>query len=83
MELKIKNKQLKDAQLDLINQQENNNNKLDEEDIILNVVKANNTRWNSIYYAFAYLIILKSAIITLKENLLQDIINRIRHEEKY
>ncbi|CAG8650972.1 16927_t:CDS:2 [Dentiscutata heterogama] len=79
-----KKQQLKEAQLDLINQQENNNNKLDddEEYIILNIVKANNTRWNSIYYAFERLIILKSAIIILKENLLQDISSRIRHEEE-
>jgi len=80
-----KQQQLKEAQLDLINQQENNNNKLDddEEYIILNVVKANNTRWNSIYYAFEHLIILKSAIITLKENLLQDISSRLDMKEKY
>ncbi|CAG8850930.1 37004_t:CDS:2, partial [Gigaspora margarita] len=70
-----KKQQLREAQLYLINQQKDNNNKLDddEEYIILNVVKANNTRWNSVYYAFERLIILKPAIITLKETLLQDI----------
>ncbi|CAG8545970.1 14368_t:CDS:2 [Cetraspora pellucida] len=76
-----KQQQLREAQLYLINQQ-GDNNKLDNEEkyVILNVVKANNTRWNSVYYAFEHLIILKSAIITLKETLLQDTSTRIRQE---
>ncbi|CAG8840155.1 33855_t:CDS:2, partial [Racocetra persica] len=76
-----KQQQLREAQLYLINQQ-GDSNKLDndEEYIVLNVVKANNTRWNSVYYAFEHLIILKSAIVMLKETLLQDISTRIRQE---
>ncbi|CAG8670609.1 13092_t:CDS:2, partial [Gigaspora rosea] len=76
---------LREAQNYLISQQENSSNILndDEEFIILNVVKANNTRWNSFYYAFERLIILKSAIIMLKETLLQDVSTRAKQEGEF
>src|SRR5204862_240582 len=48
--------------------------------ICLNVVKANNTRWNSTLYAFQRLIILKPAILMLKASLLSDMSLYIRKE---
>src|SRR3989337_1575518 len=43
-------------------------------------VKSNNTRWNSTFYAYERLLLLKSAIITLKETLLQDKNNKNQRE---
>ncbi|KAF0460740.1 zinc finger bed domain-containing protein 1-like [Gigaspora margarita] len=79
-----KQQQLKEAKLYLIIQQESNNSQLDDdkEYIFLNVVKANNTRWNLVYYVFECLIILQSTIIALKETLLEDINSRTRQERE-
>ena len=44
-----------------------------EEFIFLDIVKANNTRWNSTFYAFQRLITLKPAISMLKTSLINDL----------
>jgi hypothetical protein len=70
-----KKQQLKETQIHLY-QQQKINNELNEEEIekfvYLDVVKANNTRWNSTFYAFQRLIILKTAISMLKISLVND-----------
>jgi len=48
--------------------------------VFLNVVKANNTRWNSTLYAFQRLIILKPAISILKTSLINDRSSHVRKE---
>jgi hypothetical protein len=53
-----------------------------EDNICLDVVKANNTRWNSILYAFQRLIILKPAISMLKTSLMNDTNSYIRKESE-
>jgi len=51
--------------------------------ICLDVVKANNTRWNSTFYAFQKLIILKTAILMLKVSLINDLnLNTHKKDEK-
>ena len=51
--------------------------------IYLNVVKANNTRWNSTFYTFQRLIILKTAISILKVSLINDLnLNAYKEGEK-
>jgi hypothetical protein len=80
-----KKQQLRDSQVYLYRQQhlQQNNDELEKEAeklICLNVVKANNTRWNSTLYAFQRLVILKPAISMLKTSLINDRISRIRSE---
>ncbi|GBB99156.1 hypothetical protein RclHR1_34300001 [Rhizophagus clarus] len=71
------NQQLKESQIYLYRQQEilQETEELEKEVenlICLDVVKANNTRWNSILYAFQRLIVLKPAISMLKASLMSD-----------
>jgi len=80
-----KKQQLKESQIYLYKQQ-----KMQETDdwlekkaeslICLDVVKANNTRWNSTLYAFERLVLLKPAIQMLKASLLNDTSSYIRKE---
>jgi len=67
-----KRQQLREAQAYLIRQQERETITENDKNSILDTIKPNNTRWNSTFYAYERLILLKSAIITLKETLLQD-----------
>src|SRR3990170_4252279 len=82
-----KRQQLREAQAYLIRQQERETtvdnsvqDELDDKNSIIDVVKSNNTRWNSTFYAYERLLLLKSAIITLKETLLQDKNNKNQRE---
>ena len=80
-----KKQQLKESQIYLYRQQEMQETeelleKKADNLICLNVVKANNTRWNSTLYAFQRLIILKPAISMLKASLLSDMSLYIRKE---
>jgi len=81
-----KKQQLKESQVYLYRQQatqETDNNSLEkkaENLICLDVVKANNTRWNSTLYAFQRLVLLKPAIQMLKASLLNDTSSYIRKE---
>ncbi|CAG8504760.1 625_t:CDS:2 [Funneliformis mosseae] len=53
-----------------------------ESRIYFDVVKANNTRWNSILYAFQRLIILKPAILMLKVSLMSNTSSYIHKESE-
>jgi hypothetical protein len=78
-----KKQQLKESQIYLYQQKVQENEELEKEVenlICLDVVKANNTRWNSTLYAFQRLIILKPAISILKASLLNDTNSSIRKE---
>jgi len=80
-----KKQQLKESQIYLYRQQEilQETEELEKEVenlICLDVVKANNTRWNSILYAFQRLIVLKPAISMLKASLMSDTSSYIRKE---
>ena len=80
-----KKQQLKESQIYLYRQQEMQETeelleKKADNLICLNMVKANNTRWNSTLYAFQRLIILKPAISMLKASLLSDMSLYIRKE---
>jgi len=80
-----KKQQLKESQIYLYRQQEifQESEELEkkvEELVCLNVVKMNNTRWNSTLYAFQRLIILKPAISMLKASLMSDTSLHIRKE---
>ncbi|GBB86714.1 hypothetical protein RclHR1_01310010 [Rhizophagus clarus] len=71
-----------ESQIYLFQQQklQKNNEELEKEAenlVVLDVVKANNTRWNSTLYAFQRLIILKPAILMLKTSLINDRSSRI------
>ncbi|CAG8631058.1 12343_t:CDS:2 [Ambispora gerdemannii] len=52
-----------------------------DETPILDVIKTNNTRWNSTFYAFKRLLVLKQAIIILKNTLFEDNKINIRKED--
>jgi len=80
-----KKQQLREAQIYLYRQQIMQSNMQETEDLIeqeaekeanklicLDVIKANNTRWNSTLYAFQRLITLKPAISMLKASLMND-----------
>ena len=72
-----KKQQLKESQIYLYRQQvmpetDDLLEKKAEKLVCLDVVKANNTRWNSTLYAFERLIILKAAIQMLKASLMTD-----------
>ncbi|CAB5349854.1 unnamed protein product [Rhizophagus irregularis] len=80
-----KKQQLKEAQMYLHRQQEvlQDNNELEKEVenlIYLDVIKVNNTRWNSTLYAFQRLIILKPAIAMLKASLISNVSSNIHKE---
>lgn len=78
-----KKQQLKESQIYLYRQQEIDNNSLEkkvENLICLDVVKANNTRWNSTLYAFQRLVLLKPAIQMLKGSLLHDTHSHVHKE---
>lgn len=80
-----KKQQLKESQIYLFQQQKIQKDKEElekeaEELVVLDVVKANNTRWNSTLYAFQRLIILKPAISMLKTSLINDRNSRVRKE---
>jgi hypothetical protein len=83
-----KKQQLKESQVYLYRQQAMQLNtqeaeeleKQIEDHVVLDVVKANNTRWNSTLYAFQRLIILKPAISMLKASLINDTNSYIRKE---
>ena len=80
-----KKQQLRESQIYLFQQQklQKNNEELEKEAenlVVLDVVKANNTRWNSTLYAFQRLIILKPAISMLKTSLINDRSSRVRKE---
>ena len=80
-----KKQQLRESQIYLYRQQqlqkdEDELEKEAEKHVFLDVVKANNTRWNSTLYAFQRLIILKPAISMLKTSLINDRSLRIRKE---
>jgi hypothetical protein len=79
-----KKQQLKESQVYLHRQQamqvtEGLENEI-ENIICLDVIKANNTRWNSTLYAFQRLIILKPAISMLKATLMSDSSSNVRKE---
>ncbi|GES91823.1 zinc finger BED domain-containing protein 1-like [Rhizophagus clarus] len=72
-----KKQQLKEAQMYLHRQQEvlQDDNELEKEVenlIYLDVIKINNTRWNSTLYAFQRLIILKPTVVMLKASLISN-----------
>ena len=75
-----KKQQLRESQVYLYRQQATQSNMEETEDleeeadklVCLDVIKANNTRWNSTLYAFQRLVILKPAISMLKASLLSD-----------
>jgi hypothetical protein len=80
-----KKQQLRDSQIYLYQQQQlqKNEEELEEEAeklVFLDVVKANNTRWNSTLYAFQRLIVLKPAISMLKTSLINDRSSHVRKE---
>jgi hypothetical protein len=80
-----KKQQLREAQIHLYRQQElqKNDEELErdaENQVFLDVIKANNTRWNLTLYAFQRLIILKPAISMLKTTLINDRNSRIHNE---
>ncbi len=79
-----KKQQLKESQIYLYRhqavQETEDLEKKAENLICLEVVKANNTRWNSTLYAFERLIILNPAIQMLKASLMNDISSYIRKE---
>jgi len=80
-----KKQQLRESQIYLFQQQKLQKSKEElekeaEKIVVLDVVKANNTRWNSTLYAFQRLIILKPAISMLKTSLMNDRSSRIRKE---
>ncbi len=80
-----KKQQLRKSQIYLYRQQQlqKDEEKLEkeaEEFIFLDVVKANNTRWNSTFYAFQRLITLKPAISMLKTSLINDLSSYIHKE---
>jgi hAT family C-terminal dimerisation region len=78
-----KKQQLKESQIYLYRQKLQETEELEKEVenlICLDVVKANNTRWNSTLYAFQRLVILKPAISMLKASLLNDTSSYIRKE---
>ncbi|CAB4478047.1 unnamed protein product [Rhizophagus irregularis] len=82
-----KKQQLKEAQMYLHRQQEvlQDNNELEKEVenlIYLDVIKVNNTRWNSTLYAFQRLIILKPAIAMLKASLINNVSSNIHKESE-
>ncbi|CAB5381378.1 unnamed protein product [Rhizophagus irregularis] len=70
-----KKQQLKESQIHLYRQEILQDDELEKEVenlICLDVIKVNNTRWNSTLYAFQRLIILKSAIAMLKTTLMNN-----------
>src|SRR5947199_13715 len=80
-----KKQQLKESQVYLYKQQEKQGTddllkEKAESLICLDVVKANNTRWNSTLYAFQRLVLLKPAIQMLKASLSSDSSSYIRKE---
>ena len=80
-----KKQQLRDSQIYLYQQQQlqKNEEELKEEAeklVFLDVVKVNNTCWNSTLYAFQRLIVLKPAISMLKTSLLNDRSSRVQKE---
>ena len=79
-----KKQQLKESQIYLYRQQAMQETedleKKAENLICLDVIKANNTRWNSNLYAFQRLIILKPAIQMLKASLMNDTNSYVRKE---
>jgi hypothetical protein len=81
-----KKQQLKESQIYLYRQQEmlqEDDNELEkkaENLICLEVIKVNNTRWNSTLYAFQRLIILKPAIAMLKTSLTSNTSSNIHKE---
>lgn len=81
-----KKQQLRESQIYLYRQQamqlQIQNEELDEDKnpICLDVIKANNTRWNSTLYALQRLVTLKSAISMLKVSLMNDTNSYIRKE---
>ena len=80
-----KKQQLRESQIYLYRQQQlqKDEEKLEkeaEEFIFLDVVKANNTRWNSTFYAFQRLITLKPAISMLKTSLINDLSSYVHKE---
>ena len=79
-----KKQQLKESQIYLYRQQEIDDNELEkkaENLICLDVIKVNNTRWNSTLYAFQRLVILKPAIAMLKASLISNISLNIHKED--
>jgi hypothetical protein len=80
-----KKQQLKESQIYLYRQQElqKDDDELEkdaEKLIFLDVVKINNTRWNSTLYAFQRLVVLKPAISMLKTSLINNRNSRVRNE---
>ena len=81
-----KKQQLKESQIYLYQQQvtqETDDDSLEKKAdnlICLDVIKANNTRWNSTLYAFQRIVLLKPAIQILKASLLSDSSSYIRKE---
>ena len=80
-----KKQQLKESQVYLYKQQEKQGTddllkEKAESLICLDVVKANNTRWNSTLYAFQRLVLLKPAIQMLKASLSSDSSSYVRKE---
>ncbi|CAB4415522.1 unnamed protein product [Rhizophagus irregularis] len=80
-----KKQQLRESQIYLYRQQQSQKDEEElekeaDELVFLDVVKANNTRWNSTLYAFQRLIILKPAISMLKTSLINDRSSRVRKE---
>src|SRR5256885_1665681 len=78
-----KKQQLRKSQIYLYRQQQlqKDDEELEREAeklIFLDVVKANNTCWNSTLYAFQRLIILKPAISMLKTSLINDRNSHVR-----